>query len=157
MADFLAGQKLTALHFPPTVSNSQSGSFTSTNAAFGVGTTGGTYVDCGVAFIGCATGRAVVHFECEMTNGTAASATEIAPWVRTGGTVGAGTDIIVASISTKIRHIAHAAGSIQHFGRSLYVSGFTPGSTYNVRLEHRTSGGSTGTYVYRSVTVEPAT
>jgi len=156
MADFLAGQKLTALHFPPTVSNTQTGTYTCTNTTFGVGTTGGTYVDCGVAFIAPITGRVRIDWSGQLANSIASAATELSPYVRTGGTVGAGTDVVTSSINNKLRSTAVANNSIEHLGASLYVSGLTSGSTYNVRLDHRVSG-NTGSIASRTVTVSPAT
>lgn len=156
MSDFLAGQTLTALHFPPTVQDTENDTYQTTVTTFGVGTSGGTYSDCGVAFLGCATGRAVVHYSAVLQHASAAAATEVAPVVRTGATVGSGTTVVAASTNNKLRSTAAAAGSSERFGAALLVEGLTPGSDYNVRLEHRVSGG-TGTITSRHVIVSPAT
>lgn len=153
MTDFLAGQTLTALHFPPTVSNTQNGLFTFNLTTFGIDADTGSYVDCGVAFVACATGRAVIHYAGDLDNDGASGATEVAPFVRTGSTVGSGTTVVAASSDDAIRNIGT---SNVRYGAHRFVSGLTPGSSYNVRLEHRVSGGI-GTIQRRIVTVEPCT
>lgn len=152
MADFLAGQKLTALHFPPTVGNVQNDSFTFDSGTFGIDADSGTYIDCGTSFVACFTGRATILYDATLDHSTTAS-TEVAPVVRTGGTVGAGSVVLAASSDNAVRNVGT---DDRRYGAHYLLSGLTAGSTYNVRLEHRTSGAS-ATVQRRSVTVKPAT
>ncbi|MGH9248617.1 MAG: hypothetical protein ACRD0W_03745 [Acidimicrobiales bacterium] len=158
MPDLLAGTTVNALDSPVTVADSEPGSFTFTNTTYGIGTTGGTYVDCGVAFVAPTTGRVLLHYSCNIANSSTAS-TLMAPVVREGGTVGSGTTFLVAldDNAVTILPTAGVAAALIYGGRPLLVTGLTPGSTYNVRLEHRVSAGSPGTLARRAVTVSPAT
>lgn len=152
MSDFLAGQTLTPLHFTPTVSNEQAGSFTYDATTYGVDADGGTYVTCGVAFIAPATGRVKIHHAALASNSTTGS-TDVAPAVRTGSTVGSGTVFVAASNNNRVTKVG--TGAIRAGVTSL-ITGLTPGSAYNVRLEHKVSTG-VGTVAERTVVVEPAT
>lgn len=154
MPDFLAGQTLTPLHFPPTVTNFQAGSFTFNATTFGTDNDSGTYVDCGVSFVACATGRAMVLFGGSTDNSTAGAFTIMAPVIRTGGTVGSGTVFLAASDDEALSVgdvIAMRLGA-----PPVLLTGLTSGDTYNVRLEHRVSAG-VGTLLRRRVTVAPCT
>jgi hypothetical protein len=154
MPDLTAGTTVLALDTPPTVSDAQPDSYTFTNTTFGVGTTGGTYADCGVAFVAPTTGRVLVYYDAELSNSSAApTGSFIAPVVRTGGTVGSGTTVHAAS-SDEV--VAVRGTSAKRAGAHLFVEGLTAGDTYNVRLEHSVNTG-TGTALRRSVTVAPAT
>lgn len=148
MSDFLAGQTLTALHFPPMETNTQDDSYTFTNTTFGVTTTGGTYVTCGTAFVAGASGKALILYGANLDN-SGAAATNVGPYVRTGATVGSGSDVFPAVLNNCVRNVNTDDAT---FGNMLPLEGLTPGSSYNVRLEHRVSGG-TGTAQYRHVTV----
>jgi len=154
MPDLLAGTTVKAGDTPIAVSNSQAGVYTATITAFGVATTGGTYADCGVAFVAPTTGRVLIPFSGQLANGTASAAAELSPFVRTGATVGAGATFLASVIDNKVRSVAVAINSIEHLGSALFVSGLTAGSSYNVRLDHRVSGG-TGSFGFRSVSVIP--
>lgn len=149
MSDYLAGQELTALHFPPLETDTQDDSYTFTNTSFGVTTTGGTYNTCGVAFVAGTSGKAVILYGANLDNSGAAAATNVAPHVRTGTTIGSGTDVFAAVLNNCVRNIGT---DDRTYGNNLTLTGLTPGSDYNVRLEHRVSGG-TGTVQYRHVTV----
>lgn len=158
MPDFLAGQTLTPLHFPPTVSDTETGSFDTTlSANYGVTTSAGTYADCGAAFIAPTTGRVRIEWAASLDNGTASAATLVSPHVRTGGTVGSGSDV-AGYTADDARCIFNRGTDARRFGAALLVTGLTPGDTYNVRLEHKvTAGPTTGTIVNRHVIVSPAT
>jgi hypothetical protein len=151
LPDLLAGTTVNALDTPPVVADAETGQYTFTNTTFGVGTTGGTYADCGVAFVAPTTGRVVIMYVGQLSNSVAGGATIVAPVVRTGGTVGSGSSVLAASdneavttsFATSLRGSAHT-----------FLSGLTPGDTYNVRLEHRVNA-NTGTAERRRVTVLP--
>jgi hypothetical protein len=153
MSDLLAGTTVKALDTPATVTNAQAGSFTFTITTFGVAIAGGTYADCGVAFVAPTTGRVMIFFDADLSNSTT-TASFISPVVRTGGTVGSGSTVAAASLDEAI-HVAGTNG--HHFGNTRLITGLTAGTTYNVRLEHRVGGASTGTALRRHVTVVPAT
>lgn len=148
MSDYLPGQTLTDGHFPPLETNTQDDSYTFTNTTFGVTTTGGTYITCGVAFVAGVSGKAVILYGANLDN-SGAAATNVAPYVRTGSTVGSGSDVFPAVLNNCVRNVNTDDGT---FGNNLTLEGLTPGDSYNVRLEHRVSGG-TGTVQYRHVTV----
>ena len=157
MPDLLAGSTVNALDTPPTVADFEIGNFQFTNTTYGTGSTAGTYVDCGVAFVAPTTGRIVLHYSCNIAN-SSTSSTLMAPVVREGGTVGSGTTFLAANDDNAIAllPVAGSAAALEFGGRALLVTGLTVGATYNVRLEHRVAG-STGTLTRRAVTVCPAT
>lgn len=152
MPDLLAGTIVNALDTPPTVTNSQDGMFTFNLTTFGIDADTGSYVDCGIAFTACTTGRAEVEFNADLFNDTAAQFTVCSFVVRTGSTVGSGTVFQAASDS---RAIVNTGTSPIQAGVTSLVSGLTPGDVYNVRLEHRV-GANIGTLLRRSVIVRPA-
>jgi len=152
--DLLPGSTVRSLDTPPTVSDSQPDSYTFTNNTFGVATTGGTYADCGVAFVAPTTGRVIVDYAARITGSDGAAVTSLAFVVRTGATVGSGTDVHPADANEALQIV----GTDQaRFGASTLIEGLTPGASYNVRLEHVVSAGDTGTALRRSVIVAPAT
>lgn len=150
MPDFLAGQTLTALHFPPSVFDVENDAFNFTATTFGVTSTSGTYIDCGVAFVAPMSGRVNIIYNAQSSNTTGVS-TFVSPVIREGATIGSGTVVSAASDDDAI--IVQSSNE-HRSGASRLVSGLTAGSTYNVRLEHRVSGG-TGIVRRRTVTVEP--
>lgn len=153
MPDLLAGTTITAADTPPTVSNAQSGSFTWNLTTYGIDADSGTYVDCGVAFTACTTGRATVSLSGAI-NGDGASIFALISFViREGSTVGSGATFLAADDS---RCIMHAGTNAEQLGATYLVTGLTPGSTYNVRLEHKVAGAGNATAARRSVTVFPA-
>ena len=153
MPDLLAGTIVNALDAPPTVSNAQDGSFTFNLTTFGIDADTGTYVDCGVAFTAPTTGRVLVSFKGDLFNDTAAQFTVCSYVIREGSTVGSGAVFLAASDS---RAIVNTGTSPVQAGISDLVTGLTPGTVYNVRLEHRV-GANIGTLLRRSVIVAPAT
>src|SRR5262245_11900447 len=108
MPDLLAGTTVNALDTPPTVNDLETGVFTFTITTYGVATSGGTYADCGVAFVGPTSGRVVLKWRSTLTNSGAAIGTLISPVVRTGGTVGTGTVVAAASDDVAIQNTGTA-------------------------------------------------
>lgn len=147
----LAGHKLTTLDFLPTVEDTQTGSFSFDSTTFGVDADSGTYVDCGVAFTAPTSGAVKIDYSADLDNALSTASTNLAPVVRTGSTVGSGATILAASLDTCIRNVGT---DDRRYGASLLLEGLTPGSSYNVRLEHRVSG-NTGTIQQRNVVVMP--
>ena len=151
MDDLLAGTTVNALDTPVAISDRQVGQFTFNSTTFGTDNDSGTYVDCAVVFTACTTGRAMVTYHASLDNDTGSASTNVAPYVRTGSSVGAGSDVEVASLELAVRNIGTDERS---YGSHLMLTGLTAGSSYNVRLEHRVSGGI-GTVQFRRVAVFP--
>jgi hypothetical protein len=147
----LAGHKLNTLDFLPTVEDTQVGSFSFDATTFGVDADSGTYVDCGVAFTGPNSGAVKIDYSADLDNSLSTASTNLAPVVRTGSTVGSGSTVLAASLDICIRNVGT---DDRRYGASLLLEGLTPGSAYNVRLEHRVSG-NTGTIQQRNVVVTP--
>lgn len=134
------------------VTSRQNGQFTVTATTYGITTTGGTYVDCGTAFVVPWSGQVTLSWAA----GTASSGAFdvfVSPVVRTGGTVGSGSAVAAADDNTSVRGSGTGA---TRTGADHLLSGLTAGLTYNVRLEHRVGAG-TGTISSRSVIVTPTT
>lgn len=153
MPDLLAGSTVRALDTPPTVDDSQAGSYTVTSTTLGVATSGGTYVDCGIAFTAPTTGRVTIFHSADLSNASGGDFCLVDIVVREGGTVGAGTSFFTGSGPTAIYT---TSGTRHRWGTANLLDGLTPGDTYNVRLEHRVTAG-TGTILRRTVIVAPAT
>lgn len=156
MPDFLAGQRLTALHFPPTVEDTQNDSFTFDATTFGVDADSGTYNDCGVAFVAPITGRVQLFYAARMGNNTDGNSTHLTPVVREGAVVGSGSTVLAASVNNMIDIQAANNSGNGRCGSSMLLDSLTPGDSYNVRLEHAVTAG-TGTILSRTVVVRPAT
>lgn len=152
MPDLLAGSTVRALDTPPAVSDTQLDGFSFTNTTYGVGSTDGTYVDCGTAFMAPTTGRVLVILSAQIVN-AAVNTTRMAPVVREGPVIGSGAVIVPAndvnSIANQGPNTAVLAAQVA------LIENLSPGETYNVRLEHRVSGG-TGTLWNRRVVVIPS-
>jgi hypothetical protein len=153
MSDLSAGTTVKALDTPPTVVDVEPDTFTFNSTAYGIDVDSGTHLNCGVAFTACTTGRAWIAYNASVDNDTAAQSTLCTPVVRTGSTIGSGTVVRAAS---DVDALAGAGTDGIHIGGNVLQTGLTPGVTYNVRLEHRVTGGI-GTLLRRSVLVGPAT
>lgn len=134
------------------VSNVQNSLFQFTATSFGVTTTGGTYADCGEVFVAPWSGRVLISWSASQTSSTT-GVIFISPVVRTGGTVGSGTVVLAASDDIAV---VNAGTTSQRAGCQHLLTGLTNGTTYNVRLEHRTNTG-TANASSRSVAVIPTT
>lgn len=152
MPDLLAGTVVNALDTPPTVSNTQVGSFTHNATTYGIDADTGTYVDCGVAFTAPTSGRVMVLWRAQVDHdGTALGFTAVSFVIRTGSTVGSGTVVLAADDN---RAVIMAGTDVMQMGSSHLVTGLTPGDSYNVRLEHKVGAG-VGTTERRGVVVAP--
>jgi hypothetical protein len=151
MPDLRAGSTVLAADTPPTVANTQDGSFTFDSTVFGVDADSGTYVQCAVVFVAATTGRALVRYAADL-DGNGVVGTHCGPHVRTGGTIGSGSDVLPASQANSVRNVGT---DNRRYGATVLLESLTPGASYNVRLEHRVSGG-TGTIQFRHLSVSPA-
>lgn len=144
--------RITNLEYPATASSLQGGTYDTTSTTYTVTATSGTYVDCAVTFIAPASGVVLILWKGNLSNSGANSA-RMAPQVRLGSTVGSGAIIQDADDNHSIV-FAGASGATVTAASFFRLPGLTPGSTYNVRLLHRVSGG-TGTINSRDLTVTP--
>lgn len=131
-----------------TVWDIQNTAGTTTSGAFTATLTGGTA--CGVAFTAPASGKIMVYNNCEVQNSAAPTLSLCTIRIRTGSTVGSGSDILAAANAEAI-----FGGVSFRAGTSRPLSGLTPGSLYNAQQLFAVGGG-TGTYVNKSLIVAPA-
>lgn len=145
-----AGDTIYANSFTAFQFSRQSGTYTFTGTSYGVTTTGGTYVDVGVAFTAPLSGAIMVSYNGRLSN-SGANSTYLSFAVRTGSVIGSGTAVANADNGSAIEVVGTTAA---RNGVTHVVSGLTPGSSYNARMEHRVSAG-TGTASLRSLHVAP--
>lgn len=115
--------------------------------------TGGTAQDCGVAFVAPASGRVLVHWWGQMSNSATAS-TYLGMEVRTGGTIGSGSQVPGQGPTDDDSCRVAGTNAISCQSHRL-VTGLTPDETYHAWLLHRVSSASTATIHKRRVTVVP--
>lgn len=105
---------------------------------------------CGTAFTAPPSGKVLVTWRATMANsGNNYTASSFA--VSSGSTVGSGTAFLAGDDS---RTISTDSTTFEGQGASEYVSGLTPGGSYNVFMVHRVVAG-TGTFLRRTVGVVP--
>lgn len=150
MGDLLPGTTVKGMDSPPTVSDIEGATVTTTSTTF---TTSGA--DCAVVFTAPTTGRVKIHTSARMINSSTTSGTICAPQTRTGPTIGSGTVVEDASDALGPSHYGNTFSAI---GRTHLLTGLTPGATYNTRLLMRSSNSTeTATFANRELIVEPAT
>jgi hypothetical protein len=151
MPDLLAGTTVQALDTPPAVADEEDTTFTFNDTAYGIDADTGTPGACGVAFVAPTSGRTLILFRAFIDN-NGANLSRLAPVVRTGTTVGSGTSVFAASDVYAITNTVGGDGVTD--ASFVLVPGLTPGTDYNVRLEHRATAGI-GTITRRQVAVLP--
>ncbi|WP_433406888.1 hypothetical protein [Streptomyces sp. CA-146814] len=150
MPDLLAGSRHLALDSPPAVAASASASYDATNTGYGVASSAGSYTEVAVVFVAPTSGRVQYSLSARLINsGTAGSL--VTAEVRTGSTIGSGT---VVDSPTDATGVSHYGATLARAGISHFLSGLTPGDSYNVRLQHRVTGG-TGSFAMRELIVVP--
>lgn len=105
---------------------------------------------CGVAFVAPPSGKVTIEWGAGVQNGTAPNLAVCSFAIREGSTVGSGTSFQASDDGRAVTSQAFVRA-----GASSTVTGLTPGSTYNVALEHRVASAGTGTFSNRSVLVRP--
>lgn len=105
---------------------------------------------CGVAFTAPPSGKVSIEWGCGVQNGTALNLGVCSFAVRAGSVVGSGTSFQASDDGRSI-----GSQAFINAGRQSTVTGLTPGTVYNVALEHRVNSGGTGTFSNRTVTVVP--
>lgn len=149
MADLLAGTTVNANDTPPTVSDrSDTAILAFANTSYAAGTPA-----VGVAFTAPTTGRVLVHLSAFLDNSTAGGQSYCSFRLGTGSTVGAGTQILAADDSRSLLVTGVDQG---RFGITELVSGLTPGSVYNVQVQHKRITAN-GDITWRHIIVAPAT
>lgn len=129
-------------------SDVQNAAGTTTSGAYTATLTGGTA--CGFAFVAPASGRVLIINNCEVQNSAAPALSLCTIRVGTGGTVGAGTDVLAAANENALFSGAQMRGSV-----TKRLTGLTGGVTYNVQ-QRFAAGGGTATYSNKELIVTPA-
>jgi hypothetical protein len=117
---------------------------------------------CGTTFTAPTSGRVLIFWGARMQSNTVGARVHVSVSVRTGSTVGAGTVVSAATDDSSIESVqaatgAAGAGTRMQASRHRDVSGLTPGSVYNVQVEHKTSISASGDVYLRDVSVLPVT
>lgn len=126
---------------PTTSRTTTSTSFTSTLSPANI---------CGTSFVAPTSGKVLITWRATLVN-SGANYSSCSFEIRAGSTVGAGT-VFLASADE--RTISTDSTTYEGQGASEYVSGLTPGATYNVFLTHRVVAG-TQTVLRRTVGAVP--
>lgn len=155
-ADYLALQELTAaelngdfgaLEGLTTVGDAQATNGTTTSVTYTSTLTGGTA--CGIAFTAPPSGKVLVHNNSRMFN-SGANHNLCSIHVRTGSTIGSGTDVLAASDANAV---AYFGSNDDRRGATTLVSGLTPGAAYNVIQSFKVTAG-TGNFSNKSLIVQ---
>lgn len=144
-----SGEKLVAT---ATAFNRNDTSGTTTSTSFtGSLTTAGS---CGVAFVAPPSGIVMLHSHVSGYPSANNLETKTAFWVGTGASVGSGTEFYAAGDNDQTMVQVTSSGVVYSSAGWAYVTGLTPGNTYNAQLRHRVNSG-TGTWLYRKIAVVP--
>lgn len=144
-----AGQIVLADHVNDlgSTSSTQNTSGTTTSTTYTATLTGGTA--CGIAFVAPSSGKVTILNACALVN-SGASHTLCTVQVRTGSSIGSGSDVLAAADNNAV----YINGTAEmRAGVAVPISGLTPGASYNVQQLFRVSGG-TGTFVNKSLIVQ---
>lgn len=125
----------------PTSRTTSSTSFTSTLSPANI---------CGTAFVAPTSGTVLIALRTQMQN-SGNNYTGASFEIREGSTVGSGT-VLLAADDARAMSTTSTFGEGQ--GITDYVSGLTPGATYNASILHRVTVGSMTT-LRRSISVIP--
>jgi hypothetical protein len=149
-ADIAAAEAVTALFATGvTVSSFADTSGTTTSTTFTETLTGGTA--CATTFVAPQSGKVIVHNSAFIDNN--ATGRSYCSWIiRNGGTIGSGTTFLDGD---EAKSIACLGTDDVEAGRATLVTGLTAGATYNIRQRFKVSAGTTGTFQYKELIVEP--
>lgn len=155
MVAFLAGAILTAQTlndvFTDSNSDSQDTLGSTTATSFTATLTGGTA--CGVSFIAPTSGIVLIANNTFVENTGAAARAYCTIRVRTGSSIGSGSDVLAATDENSIA-TAGGAGDDGAFGRVFRLTGLTAGQSFNIQQLFRVSG-STGNFAWKRLSVYP--
>lgn len=113
---------------------------------------------CGISFTAPTSGIVIIFFGVRFQSNTNNVGTIVSVSVRTGSTLGSGTIISGSSDDSAIENVRPVTGGVQsrmQCSRHRLVTGLTPGSIYNVQVEHKMVSAGNGTVFYRDVAVLP--
>lgn len=131
------------------VSDYQDTSGTTTSGTYVPTLTGGT--TCSAVFVATGSGKVLIGNNCNV-GGSGGNLGLCGIEVRTGAVVGSGTAVLgVGNDETVI------ASPEVNASRTRYLSGLTPGSSYNVRQLFAVTGGGTGTFKSKHLWVSHVT
>lgn len=150
----LAGARIRALDFTTGVYDAETANDTTTSTTFVDGTVNG------VAFVAPTSGAVWIRFGGLMgSNSTTVGLRVVMSfYVRTGSTIDAGTDVLVADDERSIKHYKQTtdASFLYVSGSGEYLlSGLTAGSSYNAITQFR-AGANTAAVDNRWIAVAPA-
>jgi hypothetical protein len=116
---------------------------------------------CGGTFVVPPSGKVFATISGQISSGSNTHNCVLSFEVRTGGTVGSGTIVWATSsdraIATSFAVNTTAPAYLSASYRALLSSGFTAGSTYNVRTMHSVDNAAgSGSVTGRRITIEPA-
>lgn len=127
---------------------------TVSSTSFVTARSGGTS-PVGVSFVVPPSGKVVVSWGIGITNSATTNFGIVTFQIKTGSTVGSGTNLVTASDSRGVQHTPQSAGAAeQQAGRSELATGLNPGDTVNASLVFRVQAG-TGTFNRASITMQP--
>ena len=152
---FVAGQFLTAAllndTFRPSNEDTQNTTGTTASTTFTATLTGGTA--CGVSFVAPLSGVVEVCNSGFVGN-SGVGRSYLGFSLKTGSTVGSGVAVVPVSDENSVALQAAASNNISA-GRSILVSGLTPGANYNVQQLFKVSSG-TGPFAWKRLSVYAA-
>lgn len=153
MATFAAGQRLTAqllnAAFTEAVTDVQATSGTTTSTTYTATLTGGTA--CGVVFVAPTSGKVNVHNSAFIDNSTTPRSL-VTFRIRTGSSIGSGSDVVAA---LDVNAIGAVNVDDTTYGKTVTVTGLTPGATYNCQQLFKVSSASMGTFQQKQLSVTP--
>lgn len=129
------------------VGATQNGSGTTSSVTYTPTLSGGTA--CAFSFVAPGSGAVLISNNCNLEC-SAGNLSLCSFEVRTGGSVGSGTVVLAASNDDALISLAQI-----NIGRSVLLTGLTPGATYNIRQLFAVTGG-TGTFKSKNLNVIPA-
>jgi hypothetical protein len=118
-----------------------------TNTSFAAGAT-----NCGTTFTAPDSGKVFITVRGHIESNTTAETAYMGFEVRAGGTFGAGTSVQAGDTDYSVGSGATGVPRIAASNRHL-ITGLTPGSTYNTRTMHQTTGGNFDVF-YRGLILE---
>lgn len=142
--------RIDALEAPLFLFDTQNTSGTTTSTGYTSTLSGGGAAACGIAFVAPPSGKVLIHNGCGIVNSAGGALTFCGIYVRTGSSIGAGSDVLVPSNSDAVQH---PGTSDFRSGVAKPLSGLTPGASYNVIQVFRVSSG-TGTFYDKCLIVE---
>jgi len=151
---FVAGRRLTASYlnntFTASSSDTQDTSGTTTSTTYTATLTGGTA--CGCTFVAPLSGVVMVINSLGFVDNTTTPRSVCTIRIKTGGTIGSGTDFLAAVDAN-----AAAATNVDDKSQTRVkrVPGLTPGATYNVQQLFKVSSASTATFASKHLAVVP--